>query len=164
MKKNLAEQIEPVSAEEEAEIENIPGALPAKQELALQAVISYPTLKEAALAAGISEATLWRYLKESNFNRRLRETRRDAVNHAVIRLQRASSDAVTVLSDLMRKEDAPSAARISAAKSILDYTLRVAEMDRLNARIERLENYIRLRQEEDSLREVAVEGKGAARR
>src|SRR2546429_9717810 len=59
-------------------------ALSTKQELALQAVISHPTLKEAALAAGISKTTLCRYMQDEAFARRLREARRDAVLHAGI--------------------------------------------------------------------------------
>lgn len=124
------------------------GALPAKQELALQAVISQPTLKEAALAAGVSETTLWRYMQDEAFARRLREARRDAVTHAVIRLQRASSDAVTVLRDLMMKEDVPPSARIAAARTVLDYSIRAVEIDELRRRIEEFEAFIKMKQEE----------------
>jgi hypothetical protein len=125
------------------------GSLPAKQELALQAVITHPTLKEAALAADISETTLWRYMQGERFSRRLREARREAVDHAVTRLQRASGDAVTVLHNLMMKEDAPAAARITAARAVLDYSMRAVEMDELRARIEELEGFVRAKQEED---------------
>jgi hypothetical protein len=127
------------------------GALPPKQELALRAVISHPTLKEAALSAGISETTLWRYMQDAEFSRRLREARREAVSHTVTRLQQASSDAVTVLRDLMLKDDAPPAARISAARTVLDYSFRAAEQDELRARIDELEQFILRKQEEDAL-------------
>lgn len=131
--------------------------LPAKQELALRAVISHPTLKEAALAAGVSETTLWRYMQDDAFSRRLREARREAVNHALIRLQRASSDAVTVLRDLMMKEDAPPSARITAARTVLDYSVRAVEIDELRTRVEELEEFIRAKQQEDRLDEALEE-------
>jgi hypothetical protein len=111
----------------------------------------HPTLKEAALASGVSETTLWRYMQDEAFSRRLREAQREAVNHAVTRLQRASGDAVTVLHDLMLKADAPASARISAARTVLDYSLRAAEIDELKARIASLEEFIRLKQEQDAL-------------
>jgi hypothetical protein len=130
---------------------NEEGGLTAKQELALQAVISQPTLKEAALASGISETTLWRYMQDEEFSRRLRGARRDAVNHAVVRLQRASSDAVSVLQNLMMKDDAPPSARISAARTVLDYAIRVVEMDDLKSRVAELEDFILRKQEEDAL-------------
>jgi hypothetical protein len=127
------------------------GTLPAKQEAALLAVISNPTLKEAALAAGVSETTLWRYMQDEAFKRRLREARREAVGHAVTRLQRASADAVTVLQELMMKEGAPAAARITAARTVLDYAVRADEAQELKARIEELEEFVKIRREEEAL-------------
>jgi hypothetical protein len=126
------------------------GSLPAKQELALRAVISHPTLKDAAHAAGVSETTLWRYMQDAQFSRRLRDARREAVNHAVVRLQGASSAAVTVLHDLMMKADAPAAARITAARIILDYSIRVVEIDELRRQVEELGEFIRVKQEQDA--------------
>jgi hypothetical protein len=138
--------------------EEVEGSLSAKQEAALSAVLSHPTLKEAALAAGISETTLWRYMQDGEFSKRLREARRDSVSHAVIRLQKASSEAVTVLRDLMMKEDAPPAARISAARTVLDYSMRAVETDDLRARIEELEDFIRDKYDEEA--REAAEGDG----
>jgi molybdenum-dependent DNA-binding transcriptional regulator ModE len=125
------------------------GSLPAKQELALRAVISHPTLKDAAQTAGISETTLWRYMQDAEFSRRLREARREAVGHAVLRLQKASSDAVTVLGNIMMSESAPASARITAARAVLDYSMRAVETDELRGRIEELEEFVRAKQEED---------------
>jgi hypothetical protein len=153
---NKAQKIDEITPDSVDDI-----SLPAKQELALQAVISHPTLKEAALAAGVSESTLWRYMQDEQFSRKLREARREAVNHAVIRLQRASGDAVTVLRDLMMKEDAPASARITAARTVLDYSIRVVEMDELRTRVEELEEFIRAKQEEDALdKALAENGEG----
>jgi hypothetical protein len=133
------------------------GSLPAKQELALRAVISHPTLKDAAHAAGVSETTLWRYMQDAEFSRRLREARREAVNHAVIRLQRASGDAVTVLGDIMTNDSAPASARITAARAVLDYSMRAVETDELRARIEELEEFVRAKQEEDARGDAPAE-------
>jgi hypothetical protein len=139
-----------------------PGGLTPRQELALQAVISHATLKEAALAAGVSETTLWRYKREPEFSRRLREARRDVVDHTLTQLQRASGDAVTVLRDLMMRENAPAAARISAARTFIDYSIRAAEQDELDGRLAELEQFILRKQEEDALdrgrRKAAGEG------
>ena len=153
MSRRKAEREEEIALESDD-----PNALTAKQEQALQAVISYPTLKEAALAAGVSETTLWRYMQDKAFARRLREARRDAVNHAVTRLQRASSDAVTVLDDLMKSDKAPASARISAARPVLDYAIRAAEIEELRARVDQLEDFIRAKQEGDLLDEALEEG------
>jgi hypothetical protein len=135
------------------------GALSAKQELALQAVISHPTLKAAASAAGVSEATLWRYKQDPEFSRRLRDAQREAVDHAVLRLQRVSGDAVTVLHDLMMKEDAPVAARITAARTVIDYSLRSVEIEGLRKQIEELRDFFKSRQDEEA-RDAAFGEKG----
>lgn len=125
------------------------GALRPKQELALCAILSHSTRKEAARAAGISDETLWRYMKNPLFQRRLREARRDAVQQTITTIQRASSDAVRVLNDLINKEDAPAAARVTAARTILDYTFRLDAMEELERQIEELTDFIRMKQEEE---------------
>ena len=118
------------------------GGLSPKQERALHAVLTHPNLKEAALAAGVSDVTLWRYMKDAEFSRRLRESRRGAIDHVALRLQGSAAAAVTVLCDLMAKEDAPAAARISATRTVLDYAFRAVEMDDLKARVGELEQFI----------------------
>jgi molybdenum-dependent DNA-binding transcriptional regulator ModE len=142
---------EPKEADEITQEGDDDVALPPKQELALRAIAVSPTLKEAARAAGVSDATLWRYMQEPAFKRRLRNARREAVSHALIRMQRASGEAVTVLEELMRSEKASASARISAARAIIDYSMRAVEMDELQSRIDELEEFILRKQEEDAL-------------
>jgi DNA-binding CsgD family transcriptional regulator len=137
--------------EEETREVDARDALTPRQERALQAYLFSRSQKEAALAAGVSESTLWRYKQDPGFSRRLREAQRAAVNHAFLRLQRASGDAVTVLHDLMMMEDAPAGARVCAIRRALDYSFRSAEVEELKARIDLLEEFIRLKQEGDDL-------------
>jgi len=147
---NTQEQ-RPAAGDETAPGGDAPGALSPRQELALQAVLSHPTLKDAAAAAGVGDATLWRYMNDPEFSRRLREARREAVGHAAARLQGGASEAVAVLRELITKEEAPPAARITAARTVIDYSFRVIEQDELKARIEELERFILRKQEEDAL-------------
>jgi DNA-binding CsgD family transcriptional regulator len=134
-----------------AEADDSTGSLTVKQERALQALLSHRTLKEAALAAGISETTLWRYMKDEAFLRRLREAERDALTHISVRFHLSSSDADTILHDLMMKEETPASARISAVRTVLDYSIRLGQLNELNARMEQLEEFIKRKQEEDIL-------------
>lgn len=146
------------NAEEISQESEDVGGLPAKQELALRAIISHPTLKEAARAAGVSDATLWRYMQDEEFSKRLREARRDALSHTAVRIQQASSEAVTVLRDVMLKEDSPASARITAARTLLDYSFRVVELDEIKAQIEELKEFFRIKQVEDAMDAAAKEG------
>lgn len=139
------------SAADETEDLDNPDALTPKQERALQALLSSRTLKEAALAADISETTLWRYQKDKVFAGRLREARLAATGQSMTRLQPLSGDAVAVLHGVMMKEDVPAAARISAARTTLGYSFRSAEVEELKSRIDTLEEFIRRKQEGDDL-------------
>ncbi len=134
--------------------------LPEKQEQALAALLTHRSMKEAALAAGVSETTLWRYTRDDKFSRRLRAARREAFDHTVTQLQAASGEAVAVLRELMAKEDAPAAARISAARTVLDYAARAVERDELKGRIDELEKFILRRQEEAALDRGRREAEG----
>lgn len=51
------------------------GELTQRQERALHAVIAHLTRREAAQAAGVSDATLWRYMQDKGFKQRLSEAR-----------------------------------------------------------------------------------------
>jgi hypothetical protein len=147
----MTSYIQPDEAVAEPEEDGADGALSPRQELALQALLSSPTQKLAALAAGCSETTLWRYMTNPTFARRLREARRHSVDHAALCLQRETAEAVSVLRELMTKSDAPAAARISAARSILDYSFRIVEIDELKTRMEEFEEFMRAKQEREEL-------------
>ena len=148
MKKTETEDAEVEKGEPEVTDADV---LPPKQELALRALLSHSKVKDAALASGISETTLWRYKKDESFSRRLREAYQEIVGHAALRLRCESEEAVAVLGEIMRKGGASDFARIAAARSVLDYTIRVGEMDELSRRIEELEDFIKLKQQEDFL-------------
>ena len=110
-----------------------------QEEAAIAALLSEPTIAEAAGKAGIGERTLLRWLAEPEFKARYREVRRQVVEHAVSALQQAASKAVAVLVTLTEDAAAPPAARVSAAKAILDQAFKGTELLDLATRIEQLE-------------------------
>lgn len=117
---------------------------PRKQQQAIAALIQAPSIREAARAVGVSEATLFRWLQVPAFRATYREARRRVVEQAIARLQRASSEAVEVLRAIMTDPEKPSSARVTAARTVLDYALRAVELDNLAARIEALEGALEL--------------------
>jgi hypothetical protein len=119
-----------------------PGELRPRKERALLAVIAHPVLRDAALAAGVSETTLWRYMRDRDFARRLGEARGASVTHASVQLQGASGEAVKTLRDLMGREDAPAASRVSAARAVLEHSFRARVVDELQAEVERLKELL----------------------
>ncbi len=64
-----------------------------KQESAIAALLSAPTIKEAARTSGISEVSLWRWLQLPEFAIAYRAARRQVVERAVSELQAAAGEA-----------------------------------------------------------------------
>lgn len=114
-----------------------------RQALALEALISAPSIEAAAQACGLSRSTLERYLQDDDFRAEYERRRGESLNVACAALQEAMTDAVAVLTAIM-KEDATSAtARISAARSVLEYGMKLTELTDLAARVAALEAAIR---------------------
>lgn len=115
------------------------GRRPQREDAALAALLSEPTIAQAAAKAGISESTLLRWLAEPSFRARYRDARRQVVEQAIVGLQQAAGDAVTVLSAIAGDAAQPAGARVSAARTILDQSFRGLELVDLVERIEQLE-------------------------
>lgn len=110
-----------------------------KEDLALAALISEPTLGEAAKKVGISEVTLWRWLQDPEFQDKYRTARRQAVSQSITQLQKISSEAVETLREVMNNKETPPASRVTAAKAVLEMAIKAVEVEDLAVRIEALE-------------------------
>ena len=109
------------------------------QERAIIALLSEPTLKAAATSAGISETTLWRWLRDPTFKDSYRKARSDALAQATARLQTLAAEAVETLVEVHRNQQIGAHIRVSAARTLLELAYKVHEMEDLEARIEALE-------------------------
>ena len=110
-----------------------------KQEQAIAALLAAPSVGEAAQQTGVSEPTLYRWLKHDAFQTAYRAARREVVRQAVAHLQRASGEAVHTLQAIMGNAEAPASARVSAARTVLDTAIKAVELEDLEARIAMLE-------------------------
>jgi hypothetical protein len=108
-------------------------------ERAIAALLSAPTIAEAAKAAGIGEATLGRWLKDERFATAYRDARRAVLSVAMNRIQRAIDKAVSTLEAVMDDTQAPASARVSAARSVLEMSAKTIELDDLAARVAEIE-------------------------
>ncbi len=106
---------------------------------AVLAVLSHPTLPEAAKAVGVATRTLLRWMQRPDFQEALRTARREALRHALGQLQTAMGEAVETLREVMRDPEAAPGARVSAARTVLESALRAVEVDELDARLAALE-------------------------
>jgi DNA-binding MurR/RpiR family transcriptional regulator len=110
-----------------------------KEEQAIAALLSAPTLAEAAHTAGVSEPTLWRWLQREEFQTAYRQARQVVVQQAIARLQHVAGTAVETLYSVMQDADKPASARVSAARAVLDLALKATELEDLAARVAALE-------------------------
>jgi hypothetical protein len=118
------------------------GKLNRKMETAIVALLNQPTITLAAEDAGISETTLWRWLQREDFAKTYREARKQAVNQAIAHIQRISGEAVNTLREVMN-DGKKETARVTAARAILELTLKAYEIEDLEERLEALEERMR---------------------
>lgn len=113
-----------------------------KQEKAIMALLTEPTIKQAADRAGVGETTLYRWMQEEAFDKAFKEARKMALNQTVSRLQQTTTDAVETLQSIMRDERASANSRVSAAKTVLEMAFKAFELQDLAAKVEEMEKYI----------------------
>jgi hypothetical protein len=110
------------------------------QERAIVALLANSTIKRAAKSIGVDETTLWRWLQDKDFHAAYRNARRESVSQAIARLQQVSTEAVNTLREVMRDRTAKGSERVSAAKAIIEYSIKAVEIEDLAQRIEELES------------------------
>ena len=121
------------------------GKLSRKQEQAIAALLSEPTIAAAAERVGVGEVTLWRWLQREDFRVDYQRARRETVAQAIAAIQQASSEAVQALREIMVDSEAPASSRVSAAKTVLEFALKGAELEDIEKRVAVLEEAASLR-------------------
>ena len=111
------------------------------REKALTALIESASVIEAAEKCGLSKETLFRYLRDKDFLKEYRDTRRATVENAVSQLQQATSEAVQTLKENLHCENPAIAVR--ASQIILDFAFKGLETTDILERLEGLENAIK---------------------
>jgi predicted site-specific integrase-resolvase len=79
-----------------------------KREAAILALLSTRNVEEAARAAGVNARTLYRWMKEREFDTAYRAGKRAAFGQAIARLHHLASAAVSTLGKVMLDAETPS--------------------------------------------------------
>ena len=108
-----------------------------KREVAIAALLSSPTIEQAAQLAGIGEKTLRRWLAEPDFQALYRDARQEAVRTAVGRLQGLLAEATEALRRAMTCGSP--AVETRAALAVIEQAFKGAELLDLGQRVEALE-------------------------
>jgi transposase-like protein len=123
------------------------GLTPKKGE-AIAVLLTVPTISEAAKHMGVGERTLFRWLQQdTDFQAAYREARRQAVQHAIARIQQATGKAVTTLEEVMTNPESPSSSRVSAARTVLEMAIKAIELKDLDGRVVALEMALQQRRD-----------------
>lgn len=110
-----------------------------KKAKALQALLTQPTKAAAAEAAGISPRTLRDYLNNQDFQREYKKAFGELVADATRQSQQALSPALSALRDIVEDGNESSNARIAAARTLLEYGLRLTEISDILAELDEID-------------------------
>ena len=112
------------------------------QTKALAALLTCKSRTDAARVCGLSTKTLQGYEKIPEFSEALERGRREALADAAHRIAAGYSNTVDALQALVQDDAAADPARVAAARALLEYGLKFAELTDINKRIDRLEKML----------------------
>ena len=119
--------------------------LTAKQQRAVEILLREPSIEAAAQAAGVGRATLFRWLNEPDFAAEYKQARGRLLESTLTALQSASVEAVTTLRAVLTETTARAGERVSAAKAILDFSLKAREVLEVEERLAALETLMEVK-------------------
>lgn len=95
-----------------------------RQEKAIAALLACASVHAAAKSVQIGSTTLYRWLKDETFLTTYQEARRQAMTWVPGRLQHLAGKAVHTLERILDDPEAPAPARVSAARTVLEFASR----------------------------------------
>ena len=118
-----------------------------KQQKALLALLTEPTKTKAAGAAGITMKTLRGYLADPEFQAEYKKAFGSMVEDATRQAQQALAPALSTLREIVEDGGENAQARISAARSILEYSMKLTEQNDILSKLQELETEVNSRKE-----------------
>ncbi len=110
---------------------------------ALTALLSSRSITAAAEKAGVSERSIYTWLREDiEFRTAYQDMRRASLQAASEKIAGSIDEAVSTLSEIMTDNTEKANARVSAAKAILDNFFRVSELVDFDERLSEIERQI----------------------
>jgi len=118
-------------------------ALSHRQLKAIRALLTNPTVAQAAVDASVSEATIYRWLGETPFRAALAQAEGEAVAAAGRRLATLAETALDELARSMTDPTTPAPVRVRACEVILNNLLKYREITAFETRLDALEREVR---------------------
>lgn len=114
-----------------------------RQELAINELLKGNSIVESAKNVGVSEATLNRWLANTEFKVVLNERKSLIVDNCIDKINLLGNKAITVLDSMLDDEKVSSNVRLNASKSILDMILKFNEQRNIIDKMKELEELLR---------------------
>lgn len=99
------------------------------KEKALAALLTCSSKEEAAKAAGITPRTLWSYLQDKDFQEAYKKAFGELVEGATRQAQQSLQPALSTLREIVEDGEQAPTVRIQAARTILEYGLKLTEIN-----------------------------------
>src|SRR5271154_6870195 len=110
-----------------------------KMEAAIAALLTRPSIEDAARVAGVAEKTLRRWMREPQFTAQYLRARREGASQAIARLQQGMGAAAITMLKLMTDVNVPAAVRLRAAEAIFSCGIKGIEVEDVEVRLAALE-------------------------
>jgi hypothetical protein len=110
-----------------------------KMEAAITALLTRPSIEDAARVAGVAEKTLRRWMRDPQFNAQYLRARREVASQAIARLQQGMGAASITMLKLMTDPNVPAAVRLRAAECVFSCGIKGIEVEDIEARLANLE-------------------------
>ena len=114
-----------------------------KQELAINELLKGNSIVDSAKNIGISEATLNRWLANSEFKVVLNERKGLIVDNCIDKVNLMGNKAIKVLDSILDNESASNNVKLNASKSILDMILKFNEQRNIIDKMKEIEEMLR---------------------
>jgi len=116
--------------------------LSVKQELAINELLKGNSIVDSAKNIGISEATLNRWLANSEFKVVLNERKGLIVDNCIDKVNLMGNKAIKVLDSILDNENASDNVKLNASKSILDMILKFNEQKNIIDKMKEIEELL----------------------
>lgn len=112
------------------------------REKIIDGLLTNTTVRETAQAVGVSEATIYRHMKDEDFQRRYKERRRAMLEDNCHKMQASMSQAIDKLLNIINDDSIGNQVRLNAIDMLLRHTQRLTDQVDIMTRIENLEKNI----------------------
>lgn len=110
-----------------------------KEEKIINALLVYPTIREAGRALEIPESTIYNHLRNAKFKAKYNRVKSELLSQNTAYLQAKIAEAATTISEIMNNTENPPQVRLTACRTVLEYALKLTEAADIIPRLEAVE-------------------------